>query len=67
MRYEITATCLSWIPPAKAEGVFSLLSGVGVTHRPYLRTSYSRDHAAVRAKASCQLDGRALLGAGAKA
>jgi hypothetical protein len=75
MRYEVTATCLSWIPPAKAERMFSLPSGVSVTHRPCLRTSYRREHAPVRATTSCQLavlsrgqlDDRALPGAATEA
>src|SRR5215469_8085226 len=32
MRYEATATCLSWIPPTAVEGVFSLPFGMGVAH-----------------------------------
>jgi hypothetical protein len=32
MRYEATATCLSWIPPTAVEGVFSLPFGLGVAH-----------------------------------
>lgn len=32
MRYEATATCLSWIPPTAVEGMFSLPFGVGVAH-----------------------------------
>ena len=69
MRYEVTATCLSWIPPAAVEGMSSL--PFGVAHRP----SCSREHAAGRAKTSCQLavlsrgqlDDRALLGVAAEA
>jgi hypothetical protein len=32
VRYEATATCLSWIPPTAVEGVFSLPFGLGVAH-----------------------------------
>src|SRR5215471_6473562 len=32
MRYEATATCLSWIPPAAVEGMFRLPFGMGVAH-----------------------------------
>jgi hypothetical protein len=32
MRYEATATCLSWIPPTAVEGVFSLPFGLGAAH-----------------------------------
>jgi len=32
MRYEATATCLSWIPPTAVEGMFSLPFGLGVAH-----------------------------------
>src|SRR5215471_8475590 len=32
MRYEATATCLSWIPPTAVEGAFSLPFGLGVAH-----------------------------------
>ena len=32
MRYEATATCLSWIPPTAVEGVFSLPFGMGIAH-----------------------------------
>jgi hypothetical protein len=32
MRYDATATCLSWIPPTAVEGVFSLPFGLGVAH-----------------------------------
>jgi hypothetical protein len=32
MRYEATATCLSWIPPAAVEGVYRLPFGLGVAH-----------------------------------
>jgi hypothetical protein len=32
MRYQATATCLSWIPPTAVEGVFSLPFGLGVAH-----------------------------------
>jgi hypothetical protein len=32
MRYEATATCLSWIPPTAVEGVFSLPFGLGIAH-----------------------------------
>jgi hypothetical protein len=32
MRYEATATCLSWIPPTAVEGVFSLPFGMDVAH-----------------------------------
>jgi len=31
-RYEATATCLSWIPPAAVEGLFRLPFGLGVAH-----------------------------------
>ncbi len=32
MRYQATATCLSWIPPTAVEGVFSLPFGMGIAH-----------------------------------
>ena len=32
MRYESTATCLSWIPPAAVEETFKLPFGMGVAH-----------------------------------
>ena len=32
MRYEATATCLSWIPPAAVKGMFRLPFGLGVAH-----------------------------------
>jgi hypothetical protein len=32
VRYEATATCLSWIPPTAVKGVFSLPFGLGVAH-----------------------------------
>jgi hypothetical protein len=32
MRYEATATCLSWIPPAAVQGMFKLPFGMGVAH-----------------------------------
>ncbi len=32
MRYQATATCLSWIPPTAVEGVFGLPFGLGVAH-----------------------------------
>jgi hypothetical protein len=32
MRYEASATCLSWIPPAAVEGMFRLPFGLGVAH-----------------------------------
>ena len=32
MRYEATATCLSWIPPTAVQGVFSLPFGLGIAH-----------------------------------
>jgi hypothetical protein len=32
MRFEATATCLSWIPPTAVEGAFRLPFGVGVAH-----------------------------------
>jgi hypothetical protein len=32
MRYEATATCLSWIPPTAVEGMLSLPFGMGVAH-----------------------------------
>jgi hypothetical protein len=32
LRYEATATCLSWIPPTAVEGVFSLPFGLGIAH-----------------------------------
>jgi hypothetical protein len=32
MRYEATATCVSWIPPAAVEGMFSLPFGLGMAH-----------------------------------
>jgi hypothetical protein len=32
MRFEATATCLSWIPPTAVEGVFSLPFGLGMAH-----------------------------------
>jgi hypothetical protein len=32
MRYEASATCLSWIPPTAVEGVFGLPFGLGMAH-----------------------------------
>ena len=32
MRFEATATCLSWIPPTAVEGAFGLPFGIGVAH-----------------------------------
>ena len=32
MRYQATATCLSWIPPTAVEGAFSLPFGLGIAH-----------------------------------
>ena len=32
MRYQATATCLSWIPPTAVRGVFSLPFGLGIAH-----------------------------------
>jgi hypothetical protein len=32
MRYEATATCLSWIPPTAVEGAYSLPFDLGVAH-----------------------------------
>jgi hypothetical protein len=32
MRYQASATCLSWIPPTAVEGMFSLPFGLGVAH-----------------------------------
>jgi hypothetical protein len=32
MRYDATATCLSWIPPTAVEGMFSLPFGLGIAH-----------------------------------
>ena len=51
MRYQATATCLSWIPPTAVEGVFSLPFGLGVAHYdqpppdelPDLKTALSAD------------------------
>jgi hypothetical protein len=50
-------------------------AGPGAIFDPSLRSSYSREHAAIRAKTSCligtlsrgQLDSQALLGAAAEA
>jgi hypothetical protein len=32
MRYQATATCLSWIPPTAVKGVFSLPFGLSIAH-----------------------------------
>jgi hypothetical protein len=32
LRYEASATCLSWIPPTAVQGVFSLPFGLGIAH-----------------------------------
>jgi hypothetical protein len=32
MRFEATATCLSWIPPTAVEGAFGLPFGIGMAH-----------------------------------
>jgi hypothetical protein len=55
MRYESHRDLPVGDTARHGRGMISLPSGEGVTHRPSLCTSYRREHAAARAKTSCQL------------